>query len=191
MRVKYDDNYYLEFTKEDARWGKYDSGFHAYLVECVEPDEYAGDTDYGGCVRYGKRLDYWTSDGFHSLVTCATEEEAQAWFAEFERGYDSLDDDESDYEEARECAIHPGRTHELGGDACRQFSLEQQVDESDELDYIWPAPTGTGWIDAWNGWYLTEAEAREDAAPGVGQPWILHYGEGLITQEEADYRREG
>jgi hypothetical protein len=29
-----------------------------------------------------------------------------------------------------ECQIHPGRTHEMGGDACRQYALEQQVDES-------------------------------------------------------------
>jgi hypothetical protein len=56
-------------------------------------------------------------------------------------------------------------------------------------DYVWPAPSGEGWIDAWNGWYPTLAQAREEAAPGVGTPWILAYGEDLISQEQADLRR--
>lgn len=56
-------------------------------------------------------------------------------------------------------------------------------------DYIWPDPDGEGWVDAWNGWYPTEAQAREDGAAGVGTPWVLDYGEGLISSEESDLRR--
>lgn len=56
-------------------------------------------------------------------------------------------------------------------------------------DVIWPAPSGGGWIDAWNGWYETEAQAREEAAPGIGSMKILRRDEDLITEDEADYRR--
>lgn len=57
------------------------------------------------------------------------------------------------------------------------------------VDYIWPAPSSEGWIDAWNGWYPTQEQAREEGAAGVGSPWILRYGEDLIKQDEADQRR--
>lgn len=75
------------YTEEDARWGKYDSAFHAWLVECVEPDEYDGDIDYGGISRWGRRVDYWDSQGFHYLTTFGSEAEATeaviAWVDEF------------------------------------------------------------------------------------------------------------
>lgn len=55
--------------------------------------------------------------------------------------------------------------------------------------YIWPAPKGDGWIDAWNGWYPTLDQAKEDAAAGIDQPWILHPGEDLIDEAEVERRR--
>ena len=76
-----------EYRLSDTTWGKYDSGFHAWLVEACEPDEYDGDTDFGGCSRFGRRLDYWDPQGFHSLETFKTEQEAQeafqAWADDF------------------------------------------------------------------------------------------------------------
>lgn len=58
-------------------------------------------------------------------------------------------------------------------------------------DYIWHDPHSDGWVDAWNGWYSTLDEALRDATPGVGQPWVLEPGEGLITEEDAEQRRVG
>jgi hypothetical protein len=56
--------------------------------------------------------------------------------------------------------------------------------------YIWPDPNQPGWwVDAWNGIYDNLDLALEDAANGVGTPWILHKGEGIIPEEEADRRR--
>lgn len=57
-----------------------------------------------------------------------------------------------------------------------------------QSDYVWPDPHSNGWIDAWNGYYDTEAEARRDGAAGVGRPWVLAYGEGLITEAEMERR---
>lgn len=59
-------------------------------------------------------------------------------------------------------------------------------------DYVWPCPDGAGWVDAWNGWYETEAQAREDGAGGLsGRPRVLEYGEGLITADEQERRQAG
>lgn len=55
-------------------------------------------------------------------------------------------------------------------------------------DYAWPDPHGNGWIDAWNGWYSTLDEAITDGANGVGRPWVLARGEGIITEEEMERR---
>lgn len=75
------------YTKDDARWGKYDSGFHAWLVECVDPDEHDGDTDYGGIAIYGKRVDSWDTHGFHYLQTQGSSAGAldiyQQWLDEY------------------------------------------------------------------------------------------------------------
>jgi hypothetical protein len=58
-------------------------------------------------------------------------------------------------------------------------------------EYIWRDPNSdTGWIDAWNGWYETQTQALDDGAAGVGQPWILHPGEGIISEDEANRRRD-
>lgn len=56
--------------------------------------------------------------------------------------------------------------------------------------YVWRDPNSEGWVDAWNGWYATLDEALEDAANGVGRPWVLQYGEGLITADEMEQRME-
>lgn len=76
-----------EYRLGDTTWSKYDSGFHAWLVEACEPDEYDGDTDFGGASLFGRRVDYWNSQGFHSLETFKTAQEAQeafqAWVDEF------------------------------------------------------------------------------------------------------------
>jgi hypothetical protein len=55
--------------------------------------------------------------------------------------------------------------------------------------YIWPSPDGKGWVDAWNGWYATLAEALEDAPAGDGRLWWLQRGEGIISGDEVDARR--
>jgi hypothetical protein len=54
--------------------------------------------------------------------------------------------------------------------------------------YIWPSPKG-GWVDAWNGWYDTLEAAIEEATPGIGTPWVLHFGEDIVSQDETDRRR--
>lgn len=76
-----------EYRMADSHWGKYDDGFHAWLVEACDPDEYDGDSDYGGVARYGRRVDDWTTTGFHSLTRYDTVEEAQeaynAWADEY------------------------------------------------------------------------------------------------------------
>lgn len=86
--------YQAEYRNDEGRmeathWGKYDSAFHAWLVECCDPDDYAGEPDYGGAQLYGKRVDYWTSSGFHSLVTFNTEQEAREDYAAFVEQYDT------------------------------------------------------------------------------------------------------
>ena len=58
-------------------------------------------------------------------------------------------------------------------------------------EYIWRDPHSDGWIDAWNGFYLTLEEALRDAPAGVGRPWVLQSGEGLIGDDEAQSRQEG
>ena len=63
------------------------------------------------------------------------------------------------------------------------------IENENVPEYIWPAPKGEGWIDAWNGWYPTVEQAKEEAANGAGTPWILRQGEDLITEDEADRRR--
>ena len=67
--------------------GKYDSAFHAWLVERCESDDYAGDTDFGGAVLYGRFIDWWTSTGFHTLERFDTRDAAreayEAWAEEF------------------------------------------------------------------------------------------------------------
>lgn len=56
-------------------------------------------------------------------------------------------------------------------------------------EYVWPDPFNEGgWVDAWNGAYETLDEALEDAAAGVGRPWVLRSGEGLIDQAEMERR---
>ncbi|MGH3608879.1 MAG: hypothetical protein ACRDRD_12430 [Pseudonocardiaceae bacterium] len=63
-------------------------------------------------------------------------------------------------------------------------------------EFVWRAPSGDGWIDAWNGWYPTLEQFLDEVATGLesGQlepgPWVLRPGENLVTQEEADRRRE-
>lgn len=58
-------------------------------------------------------------------------------------------------------------------------------------EYIWPDPNMPGcYVDAWNGAYDDLAIALRDSAAGVGRPWILAAGEGLITEDEMN-RREG
>lgn len=57
--------------------------------------------------------------------------------------------------------------------------------------YVWREPDGEGWVDAWNGWYETLDQAMEDGANGVGRPWVLQLGEGLITEHEMEQRMEG
>lgn len=90
-------DYVQEYRMGDRSWGKYDSGFHAWLVECVEVDEYAGDTDYGGAVLYGRFVDYWDSQGFHYLARCDTREEArqayESWCEDFYRWEDGDDEE--------------------------------------------------------------------------------------------------
>lgn len=59
--------------------------------------------------------------------------------------------------------------------------------ERDDLitpDFIWPDPDSNGWVDAWNGWYLTLEEALRDAPAGVGRPWVLSRGQGLINDDD-------
>lgn len=67
-----------EYRMSDSHGGKYYSGFHAYLVERVDADDWTGDTDYGGAVLYGRRIDYWDPQGFHTLVTWPTADIARA-----------------------------------------------------------------------------------------------------------------
>lgn len=57
------------------------------------------------------------------------------------------------------------------------------------MDYVWPDPDNSGWwIDAWNGIYPTEAQARKDGAGGIRRPWVLNYGERSITADEQEAR---
>jgi hypothetical protein len=79
-----------------THWGKYDSAFHAWLVECVEADDYCGDTDYGGAVLYGRFVDYWDSQGFHSLVRCESRSEARREYEEWCQSFYAWEDDDSD-----------------------------------------------------------------------------------------------
>lgn len=37
--------------------------------------------------------------------------------------------------------------------------------------YVWPDPSGYGWVDAWNGWYETETQASEEGAAGDDAVW--------------------
>lgn len=69
------------------------------------------------------------------------------------------------------------------------LELEKIVEVVDDRDVIvWPNPNGNGWIDAWNGWYATEPEARECAAMGDLDRRSLDPGEGLITYDEQERR---
>jgi hypothetical protein len=70
-----------------------------------------------------------------------------------------------------------------------RYHYPAEVDPYEVPDYIWH-DRGVGWIDAWNGWYPTLIEALDESAAGVGQPWILSSGEGIISQDEADRRRD-
>lgn len=114
-----------EYGPEDARWGKYDSGFHAYLVERCEADDWTGDPDWGGVVKYGRRIDMWNSQGFHTLLTCETEEEAQKTLDEAINEYSLYCGDEDEPEEdVIECEIHPGHAHKMASLACEMLSQE-------------------------------------------------------------------
>ena len=64
------------------------------------------------------------------------------------------------------------------------------MSEQELPEYIWQHPTGPCWVDAWNGCYETLNEALENTGDGQGQPWILHRGEGCISQDEVDRRLE-
>jgi hypothetical protein len=55
---------------------------------------------------------------------------------------------------------------------------------------IWADPSGDGWVDAWNGWYSDLAMAMRDGSNGVGRPWLLSYGEGIIDEAEQERRWE-
>lgn len=90
---------------------------------------------------------------------------------------------------------HAGAVRVYVASVKRADALALDAPEAEEVvevtlpDYIWPDPCSDGFIDAWNGWYPTEAEARQDALPGVGQPWVLRSGETVISDDEADERR--
>ena len=84
-----------EYRMSDSSWGKYDSGFHAWLVEACDPDDWFGDTDWGGASLYGRRVDYWDTQGFHTLCTYDTEALAEEAYrvaeGEFYRWEDAED----------------------------------------------------------------------------------------------------
>jgi len=63
----------------------------------------------------------------------------------------------------------------------------EYVDTPKFKDYVWPDPDGGDfWIDAWNGFYLTEAEARFDCVEAVAEnrPWLIPYGSRLQNIDE-------
>ena len=80
-------DYAQEYRLSDTTYGKYDSGFHAWLVERCESDDYTGDIDYGGIVLYGRFVDYWDSCGFHSRERFDTREAALGGFEEWSNAY--------------------------------------------------------------------------------------------------------
>ncbi len=46
--------------------------------------------------------------------------------------------------------------------------------------YLWPNPSGSGWVDAWNGWYPTlEFAVSELQGANLEEPWVLSPGDGL------------
>jgi hypothetical protein len=56
-------------------------------------------------------------------------------------------------------------------------------------NYLWPDPHQPGWwIDAWNGIYNDLEMALQDAAGGVGRPWTLRHGEGVVDEAEVERR---
>ena len=60
-------------------------------------------------------------------------------------------------------------------------------------DYLWPDPHNPGWwVDAWNGSYDNLTLALEDTANAgaSNQPRILRRGEGIISEDKAEYRRQ-
>ena len=53
--------------------------------------------------------------------------------------------------------------------------------------YVWADPhsaENTWWVDAWNGVYLGKKEALEEGSAGVGRPWVLFPGEGVVPVDE-------
>jgi hypothetical protein len=67
-------------------------------------------------------------------------------------------------------------------EACDEHDTITAEHEPDVPEYIWRDPHSDGWIDAWNGWYETLEQALDEAAAGVGTPWILPPGHGLISE---------
>lgn len=128
--------------------GKYNCGMAVYLdmlAGVSGEDEWTGNSDLGeSCLRFGRWLVSYDSQGFIEAYKYPSVEAAKVEFTridlamnadEFSESEAFDEDDWEDGEEAMkaegtwECQIHPGRTHEMGGDACRQFTLEQQVEE--------------------------------------------------------------
>lgn len=69
------------------------------------------------------------------------------------------------------------------------FTVTAYIDPATiDAEYVWADPSGHGWIDAWNGWYDTEAEAREQGATGIGRPRVLTLGEGIVDEAEMGRR---
>jgi len=65
----------------------------------------------------------------------------------------------------------------------------EEDEKGDEIvpDYFWRDPNGPGWIDAWNGWYPTLAQAMQDVPPeqaAKAGPWRLQPGSGLIVGDD-------
>lgn len=58
--------------------------------------------------------------------------------------------------------------------------------DGEDLKPYWRDPHSDGWVDAWNGWYRTEAEAAEHVVPAVRNkdPWLLTYGSGLVALDD-------
>lgn len=53
-------------------------------------------------------------------------------------------------------------------------------------DYVWPDPNSDGWVDAWNGWYATEAEARSEtwSNNAIQFPRLIDELQAVITEAQ-------
>ncbi len=67
-------------------------------------------------------------------------------------------------------------------------NLTRRDAQRPDVNYVWRSPDGNGWVDAWNGWYPELREAVDQAKAGVGRPWVLQYGEGVVDEDEMRHR---